>query len=72
MPSSSHQKPIEYGILTADDVDAMAHLLSEAFSRRAPPAVAGQQAQLILISNGNRENGVCPVSHISSTPDARK
>lgn len=40
MPGSDEQQPIEYGIYTAEDADAMARLLGEVFSRRDPPAVA--------------------------------
>jgi ribosomal protein S18 acetylase RimI-like enzyme len=40
MPASDGQQPIEYGIYTAQDADAMARLLGEVFSRRDPPAVA--------------------------------
>ncbi|HSB16806.1 MAG TPA: GNAT family N-acetyltransferase [Bryobacteraceae bacterium] len=40
MPASDGEQPIEYGIYTAQDADAMARLLGEVFSRRDPPAVA--------------------------------
>ena len=40
MAASTEIIPIEYGVYSAADADAMARLLGEVFSRRDPPAVA--------------------------------
>jgi ribosomal protein S18 acetylase RimI-like enzyme len=40
MAASPSNPPIEYGVYTAADADAMAKLLGEVFSRRDPPAYA--------------------------------
>ena len=40
MTPSAELIPIEYGVYSAADADAMAKLLAETFSRRDPPAIA--------------------------------